>query len=634
MKVDYTQIIEKYKSKSTKIDFNVKKLNISEISNIYKIKGDEAVIAYLKGPIPFTSISFDGIILSSEAFYVHPSRIDKDECNRYPYNELCNSFIIFSGGTSALRLIGTSSYKTLIGITLIGNNTRGKELYDILISLQEVSYNNDVSFKIQFDKFRNSFVEKCKAKIRVDNLDEQEIQALIQLHKLSNWEKTSATILIQNALRICDKKLFDEMILTCSCEEISEMFVKSTYEGLIHDFENPYHKFEKQFLEKIEINVEKQENKELLGHYLYKVQAYVFLKLEKYEKLEEVYQEIINQKNACIEFREFILCKNILLNKKMQNVLDAIKNEKIPSEDLFNLKDSLNFTLLHYAIFLENNTIIKQILEKIKPQHIGICNTGNMEFDALHKPDVLAAYLGVDDADYIFIKTSFEAINFTNTIESLKKNFQLQQKRLSINEKIVSSFQDEIRKQEKLHHSSNVMHIRQRLSNVLEKRKQILLKMNQIRIRMESIQQELVDLIQKTQIQRSEIINAIRKSQDSLVINVLHMISKIDLYEKFLTSSTDVFKLVAFGKTILCVPKTWNIVFERYDEDEIYKTEYPQKLYGDSWFSEEAHRDLRTLKSEYRSLAKKYHPDHYKEPRAKEIFQEILEERMKILENI
>ncbi len=50
--------------------------------------------------------------------------------------------------------------------------------------------------------------------------------------------------------------------------------------------------------------------------------------------------------------------------------------------------------------------------------------------------------------------------------------------------------------------------------------------------------------------------------------------------------------------------------------------------YGSSWFSPQAHSDENILNAEYRKLAKQYHPDLCKQNDAKEIFQEITNEKI------
>ena len=66
---------------------------------------------------------------------------------------------------------------------------------------------------------------------------------------------------------------------------------------------------------------------------------------------------------------------------------------------------------------------------------------------------------------------------------------------------------------------------------------------------------------------------------------------------------------------------------EKFQKSE--KRDKASKKYGTSWFSEDAHKDYRTLQREYRNLAKEYHPDvgRWNE----NVFKEINQERADIL---
>ena len=59
-----------------------------------------------------------------------------------------------------------------------------------------------------------------------------------------------------------------------------------------------------------------------------------------------------------------------------------------------------------------------------------------------------------------------------------------------------------------------------------------------------------------------------------------------------------------------------------------------QRPYGKSWFSPQAHSNIKALTKEYHKLAKQYHPDVCGHSRSREIFQEILNERAEILESM
>ena len=79
-----------------------------------------------------------------------------------------------------------------------------------------------------------------------------------------------------------------------------------------------------------------------------------------------------------------------------------------------------------------------------------------------------------------------------------------------------------------------------------------------------------------------------------------------------------------FPYRTICVTEEGLIV--DLENPQNYTNSIPLPLYGTSWFSKEAHITLSTLTTEYRKLAKQYHPDIYKEPHAEKIFSAILQE--------
>lgn len=88
--------------------------------------------------------------------------------------------------------------------------------------------------------------------------------------------------------------------------------------------------------------------------------------------------------------------------------------------------------------------------------------------------------------------------------------------------------------------------------------------------------------------------------------------------------------------SVVFIPKAWNIseqkTFEHKKEENKCDKNSVRKPYGDKWFSPVAYRDRSILKAEYRELGKKYHPDNNEGLDTTAIFQDILAERMKILE--
>lgn len=74
-------------------------------------------------------------------------------------------------------------------------------------------------------------------------------------------------------------------------------------------------------------------------------------------------------------------------------------------------------------------------------------------------------------------------------------------------------------------------------------------------------------------------------------------------------------------------------------EADFYEKEYQfdssapaQKLYGDSWFSKEAHTDSKRLIKEFHKLAMQYHPDNDQGDLS--IFLDIESEKSKLMEQL
>ena len=75
-----------------------------------------------------------------------------------------------------------------------------------------------------------------------------------------------------------------------------------------------------------------------------------------------------------------------------------------------------------------------------------------------------------------------------------------------------------------------------------------------------------------------------------------------------------------------------NAEFDGQNYDKFSENKEFKKPYDDSWFSPEAHKDLKILRKEYNFLAKKYHPDN--NPNGKDVFINIQQERCTIIDSI
>lgn len=100
-----------------------------------------------------------------------------------------------------------------------------------------------------------------------------------------------------------------------------------------------------------------------------------------------------------------------------------------------------------------------------------------------------------------------------------------------------------------------------------------------------------------------------RRSSSRTVQYLLHLYSDPDYLEKVLSSKGS-WRLYTTDGGFFYMASEGEIESHRPSEDNANEeTIGLERLFGDSWFSEKAHTDMKVLKKEFRELAKKYHPD-------------------------
>lgn len=152
-------------------------------------------------------------------------------------------------------------------------------------------------------------------------------------------------------------------------------------------------------------------------------------------------------------------------------------------------------------------------------------------------------------------------------------------------------------------------------------------------------------------------IRELEKSDDEFVSLILAVFKNNELLYHILSDSTNDVLLYIYQSFLFVVPNDIRLNLMYYDnpfgevkKNKQTKSEYKyskrntksnsnntnrytctlnvDRPYGSSWFSPQAHSDENILNAEYRKLAKQYHPDLCKQINAKEIFQEITNEKI------
>lgn len=631
MEIDCVEIIKNHKEKNNKIYFDFAGINEKKLKQTYGIPLTESLITYLKGPISFSNIMSDGIVLTDKALYIHPKRVMENQDNKFPYENMYGYFIVFQGEKSPLTFRGLNLNITIVGMTLFSKNQRGKQLYKLLIDIQDMYRKQNADFENNRRNFFDAILYQCNSALKSRALNENEVDMLILLiNEKEKKEQEAIDILFKNSIRLCDKNSYTILHSKFS-ESCNQDIVTQESSKLLSELQNFNIDFSNNFLNKVSQNLLQDENREFIEAHL-PIQAYIYLRLKEFDKVNELSNDLQKYCNYNFNFESFTLLKFQSVNEDMYSVLERMKQEKKLLKEDYYKTDSLYFTPLHYAIFLRMENLLQEILKRYKCQK-EIFHFQDVQFRDIHQPDILAEYFGIGNPDDIFEKTSFEAVSLRRSISRLENFLFVEKSAIFLNETTISTLKEDIRKSERAKRYDEMAILSEKLRNAYLRNKNVKEKLYRINIELNELKEELNVLICNNRIYRKNALQGLKNTEKTLIGSILKLAKNIELYERFLTVKSYELKNILMGNIWIGIPKEWNIIEDISDIEDDSDLLFPKKPYGNEWFSKEAHTDLAILKKEYRILVKKYHPDQFKHIRAKEIFQDIMAEREEILDS-
>lgn len=327
-------------------------------------------------------------------------------------------------------------------------------------------------------------------------------------------------------------------------------------------------------------------------------------------------------------------------NQEMLNIFLKIRDGEIPHEDWRDKQDSIGFTPLHYAVMLQDKDIITTML-KFKFQFCGKKGYQQYQKKNVHDLVVWSEYLGLNLADEIFMRTSYEATTISRTITIEKAHLKAHEALLSMAKQSEGLFRRQMAAAKKRRDYPAYEKARRSLReapNVIRNGEKGL---RDIKENIRELNGELEELLSRNRSERKGRLRQFVKSKDPIDMKVREILNRPDILVSILSFSAREYTICYWHNVRLAVPKNWISESDRQffaETENTTEREKVQKPYGNSWFSPEAHKDRSILKNEYRELAKKYHPDRYAgeedSAEATKIFQEILGERMDILESL
>ena len=158
-------------------------------------------------------------------------------------------------------------------------------------------------------------------------------------------------------------------------------------------------------------------------------------------------------------------------------------------------------------------------------------------------------------------------------------------------------------------------------------------------------EQELVYVMENSITDALEVLEAAKQSKDPITRYLYRIYFEPGFFERVLLAVKEKqglglykykhFYFVAPSFAEINLPhKTYSGTRKKIKVNVKKSAPSDKPLYGNSWFSANAHHDKEQLKAEYHKLAKLYHPDVSKHPNGSKLFLHISEEYQTILNSI
>ena len=324
-------------------------------------------------------------------------------------------------------------------------------------------------------------------------------------------------------------------------------------------------------------------------------------------------------------------------NHEMKEILIQILQGEIPDGEWKTKRDSLGFTPLHYALMAKNEKIFKKMLKR--QFRFGL-KENYEQFLNIHDLVIISEYLGLEMADEIFLQVSYEAKIISMTISFEKAHLTVQEMGISGNKNLERVTRRKLKNAQKERNYLAYTEAENLLRKIYTNRIDLEKGLYEIKDNLRELDEELEVLVSKNRIERRKKLEEFVKSQEQYIVKIREILLNPRKLLNILEMEAPLYTMIYWKNILLAIPKTWicdmKDAFETSFKQKTQKEKTIQKPYGDSWFSPEAHESRSVLKSEFRELAKEYHPDHYsglESVSITKVFQEILGERMMILQS-
>lgn len=616
-----------YSCDKVRIDiWQIKK--IDKIFRVYNIPIDEHIIAYCKSLVPLTPLEMDGLFFTNKAVYFKNNNGNR----RLLYSDLCTVFLTQADSKARVLVHTVNTTEYIVECTIFKENLTGQEVLKILISIQEELCKLDDFAKSKRISVAKSICEQAKVELAHNNLTEKTDALLYEI-----------TDIYEEATIIKAEQIFREFDIDkyFSFVKRSSNISTETKQKLL---EIPQSFFDSYI--KILADINTSHNEEDLAKQIKKINDISDIKIRrKYKLLYGYLLARTLRKNEALRVANYI--KNDEPEKAnqlivyaykieylcMYNVLLQIKNNDVNVSTIRNFCDCVGLDVLHYLLIFEKNDDIINFLQK----KVDVEATSDNEILGY---DILAVGKNLrKDVIFDLIKyTNKESIKFTSKLAEKETELKKKRNQIKIAEGILFGYEALLNSQRRSNADSDL------ICDAECKLEEATCSLEEMRQELKSIQEEcnhyfrlMNDWVECKIQEAMQKLEFFREKANVFEQYIFRLYFENDFLEKILMSikNNDNIRLYHYNGFTFIAPEIAylsQVDLDNCKPNFFSKDTFKKDEHNTTWFSTNAYNDTDILKSEYRALVKKYHPDICKLNNAKEIFQEINSQYQKILD--
>ncbi len=639
-----------------KVNTNI--LDIKKPQKLYtafNIPSNENIVAYCKDSgISFFGLTISGMVFTDKALYS-----EFGEKRRILYTDLCKYLIIkdsdeedgkYEANHSGLIFKTSDADLKIFNGTVISKNTAANELFELLTAIQNELCKKNPTAKTQMDLTIKEILNVYRYKMACGELSNHDRVAIRALQLKANYKKSAILLIAETKYRFFNKVNYYSYIKQLT--DIDDEFKKELrlpkklfYKDFIADLSNVKLNISESYLKTIQNNILDVENYKKTEE-MHIVYSFASIRLGDFATAEKIMNLVEKQfGNGCT-----LLVENFKLiygNLKMRAVYEAlVKSNDIPNE-LSGFKDGLGLTPLHYA-FILNKQNLSDFLD-LREWDKEITHLKQKNVYQIYNYLMLALYKDRNNFIELIEEIDSEIKELKFQIETLKAQ---QREALEMRKDIQQCIRDARKKISELFDSNTgyceISDLRETINDLENQSSKLLNVYYECEEKIPKYTDELRKKINNRRIQAKVDFKNILSSNSSffkLLLEIYRNDNRQYLLKNFVYSDNSTVRIydyngyrfltpdsiiLDFPYTKVSVNEQGQIICDIQIENRQNAFSKPNKLFGSSWFSPEAHIDLSILTKEYRKLVKLYHPDICKEAYAHDLFVKINEEHEQI----